>query len=465
MRAIIHFAAALLLFAMAGQAAAETAVPDTRAQIQLSFAPVVKRTAPAVVNVYAQRMVASRENAFGADPFFRRFFGQDGTFGRPREQVQNSLGSGVIVDPKGVIVTNNHVIRGGTDIKVVLADKREFEAHLLLADERTDLAVLQIDVRDEDLPFLSLGDSEALDVGDLVLAIGNPFGVGQTVTSGIISALARTQVGISDYQFFIQTDAAINPGNSGGALVNMAGELVGINTAIFSKSGGSIGIGFAIPANMVRTVVASARLGGEVKRPWLGVELQNVTAEIADSLGMARPEGALVISLHPESPLTRAGLKRGDVILAIEGKPVENAQELGYRVATTPIGSTTIVEYLRGGKRTETQVTMVAAPETVARNETLLEGANPLAGMVAANLSPAVSEELGLPADLTGVVALRIEDGPALRFFRKGDIVLEVNGITIDSVETLAKVLAEGEGFWRIAVNRGGRILKLSVSG
>ena len=268
--------AALVLIVATLSAEAQTVVPQSQVEIQLSFAPVVKKTAPAVVNVYAQRMVASRQSGFGDDPFFRRFFGQDGTFGRPREQVQNSLGSGVIVDPKGIIVTNNHVIRGGTDIKVVLADKREFEAKVLLTDERTDLAVLQIDVGEEDLPALPFGDSDSLEVGDLVLAIGNPFGVGQTVTSGIVSALARTQVGISDYQFFIQTDAAINPGNSGGALVNMAGQLVGINTAIFSKSGGSIGIGFAIPANMVDTVVKSAEAGSPLKRPWLGVDVQDV---------------------------------------------------------------------------------------------------------------------------------------------------------------------------------------------
>jgi serine protease Do len=466
MRLIFLAIAAILAVSAPLAANAETAVPQSKTEIQLSFAPIVKRTAPAVVNVYAQRIVASQQQfGIGADPFFRRFFGEDGGFGRPKERVQNSLGSGVIVDPKGIIVTNNHVIRGGTDIKVVLADKREFEAKVVLADERTDLAILRIDVGDEELPALTLGDSDSLEVGDLVLAIGNPFGVGQTVTSGIISALARTQVGISDYGFFIQTDAAINPGNSGGALVNMAGELVGINTAIFSKSGGSIGIGFAIPAAMVKTVVESAEAGSTIKRPWLGVELQDVTAEIADSLGMARPEGALVVSLHPDGPLAKAGLKRGDIIVAIEGKPVENAQELGYRVATTEIGASTILEYQRGGERTETKITMVAAPETVDRDETLIEGKNPLAGIVAANISPAVADEAGLPSTAEGVVALKIGDGPARRFFRPGDVILEVNGVKIDSVATLNSVLQNDEGFWRIAVNRGGRVLKLAVGG
>ncbi len=467
MRFVTTVLSALVLFLASPLVRAEEkSVPQSAGEMQLSFAPVVKRTAPAVVNVYAQRVAVAQGNRFFDDPFFRRFFGDDGSFGRPRERVQNSLGSGVIVDPSGLIVTNNHVISNGTDIKVVLADRREFEAKVLLTDERTDLAVLKIEVPDEELPALSLGDSDALEVGDLVLAIGNPFGVGQTVTSGIVSALARTKVGVSDYQFFIQTDAAINPGNSGGALVNMRGELVGINTAIFSRSGGSIGIGFAIPTNMVRTVVATAESGSAaIRRPWLGAELQDVTPDIAASLGMSRPEGALVVSLHPDSPLTQSGLKRGDVILAIEGKPVESAQELGYRVATTAIGATTIVEYQRKGERRETQVTMMAAPETVDRQDTLIEGRNPLAGAVAANLSPAVADELGLPAQTQGVAITKLEGGPAQRFFKKGDIVLEVNGVVIDSVEALRTVLAEDSRIWRIAVDRGGRILKLAVGG
>ena len=465
MRLIQYLLAAMLVLVGGFAAAAEKSVPGSAAQLQYSFAPVVRETAPAVVNVYAQRLVAQRDRGLFDDPFFRQFFGDDGSFGRPRERVQNSLGSGVIVDPSGLIVTNNHVIAGGTDIRVALADKREFEAKLLLADERTDLAVLKIDAGDEILPVLPFGDSDDLEVGDLVLAIGNPFGVGQTVTSGIVSALARTEVGISDYQFFIQTDAAINPGNSGGALVNMAGELVGINTAIFSRSGGSIGIGFAIPANMVKTVVQSAETGTKVRRPWLGVGLQDVTPEIAESLGFARPEGALIVELHHDSPLAVAGLRRGDVVLAIEGKPVENARELGYRAATLPIGTTTIIEYQRAGIRKETRITMIAAPETIERAETPIIGNNPLAGAVAANLSPAVAEELGLPADLAGVVVLRIEQGPAMRFLRKGDIVAEVNDAKIATVADLAVALEGSAGFWNILIIRGGRSLRLSVNG
>jgi Do/DeqQ family serine protease len=462
----------LMIFAVAiamivpGFALAEDTIPQSRPQIQLSFAPIVRQTSPAVVNVYAKRLVAARQSLGPfSDPFFRRFFGDDGDFGAPRERVANSLGSGVIVDPRGLIVTNNHVVKEGTDIRVALADKREFEAKLLLADERTDLAVLKIEMAGEKLPFVALADSDELEVGDLVLAIGNPFGVGQTVTSGIVSALARTQVGITDYQFFIQTDAAINPGNSGGALVNMKGELAGINTAIFSRSGGSIGIGFAIPANMVRTVVQSAEAGGKVLRPWSGCELQDVTAEIAEALGFARPEGALIVSLHPQSPFGIAGLKRGDVILGFEGRPVENAKELSYRLATARIGSSTIIEYQRGSERHEVRVELIAAPETTAREETLLEGNSPFTGLVVSNLSPAVAEELNLSSTIAGVVVTGIKRGPASRFFKKGDVILDVNGTSVDSVTTLTQAVNSTEGFWQFAINRGGRVLRLQLGG
>ena len=465
MRSLLSVLAALFLIAAAAPAATTKQVPESADAVTLSFAPLVKETAPAVVNVYAQQIVAQRERGLFGDPFFRQFFGDDGSFGRPRERVQNSLGSGVIVDAAGLIVTNNHVVKGGTNIRVVLADKREFEATLLLTDERTDLAVLKIDAGEEELPALTLGDSDDLEVGDLVLAIGNPFGVGQTVTSGIVSALARTDVGITDYQFFIQTDAAINPGNSGGALIDMDGELVGINTAIFSRSGGSIGIGFAIPANMVKTVVMSAETGKAVKRPWLGADFQDVTAEIADSLGFARPEGALIVKLAPQGPLAKAGLRRGDVILAFNGRTVESARELRYRAATAAIGGKAVVEFQRGGNRRETAVALVAAPESVDREETKIAGKNPLAGAIAANLSPAVADELGLRLDATGVAVTGVEKGPAQRFFRKGDVLLEINGTAITNVGVLQDVLAAETDFWRIAIRRGGRVLTLALGG
>src|SRR3981189_3555960 len=296
-------------------------VPASPAEVKLSYAPIVQRVQPAVVNVYAAKVVQNR-NPLLDDPIFRRFFGVPG---QQPEQMQRSLGSGVMVDPSGLVVTNNHVIEGADQVKVSLSDKREFEAEIVLKDSPTDLAVLRIKDSKEKFPTLDFANSDELLVGDVVLAIGNPFGVGQTVTHGIISALARTQVGITDYQFFIQTDAAINPGNSGGALVDLSGHLVGINTAIFSRSGGSQGIGFALPANMVRGVVASAKGGGKaVKRPWLGARLQAVTAEIAENLGLKRPTGALVASVSPNSPASRAGLKLSDLIVAVEGQSIED---------------------------------------------------------------------------------------------------------------------------------------------
>src|SRR5207249_1436872 len=310
-RAILMLASLAPLGLAAQEHGGARRVPSSPTELRLSYAPVVQRAAPAVVNVYAAKTVAVRNPLFD-DPIFRRFFGVPGAPGGQGDPVQRSLGSGVLVDPAGLIVTNNHVIEGADQVKVSLADKREFEADMVLKDSRSDLAVLRIRAQNERFPALELADSDALEVGDVVLAIGNPFAVGQTVTHGIVSAVARTQVGITDYQFFIQTDAAINPGNSGGALIDLKGNLIGINTAIFSRSGGSIGIGFAIPANMVKTVVQSAETGGRIQRPWIGAETQDVTAEIADSLGFARPEGALIAGLHPNSPLAVAGLKRGD---------------------------------------------------------------------------------------------------------------------------------------------------------
>ncbi|HMT13500.1 MAG TPA: DegQ family serine endoprotease [Aestuariivirga sp.] len=462
MRRVI--ALAVLLCAMSA-APVLAQVPQSQAEVTLSFAPVVKQTTPAVVNVYAKTVVQSRNSGLPGlfdDPFFRQFFGDGGSLGRPRERVANSLGSGVIVDDGGYIVTNNHVIKGATDIRVALADAREFEARLLMADPRTDLAVLKIDAGEEKLPTLALADSDQLEVGDLVLAIGNPFGVGQTVTSGIVSALARTDVGISDYQFFIQTDAAINPGNSGGALVDMRGRLVGINTAIFSRSGGSIGIGFSIPSNMVKTVVTSAETGKPIQRPWIGAELQDVTPDIAESLGFARPEGALVADLHADSPLIKAGVQRGDVIVAIDGKAVETAKQLNYRVATAQVGQQAIIEYRRKGATREVPVTLITAPETTERATTTLGGQSPMTGLVVANLSPAVADELGLDSGATGVAVTDIT-GPAQRFFRKGDIVEQVNGVEIDSVATLQATLDQADGRWSIAINRGGRTLSLRI--
>ena len=437
------------------------AVPENRAEIAYSFAPVVKRTAPAVVNVYAKRVVRNEGvNPFSGDPMFRYFFGDRGMFGQPRERVQNSLGSGVIVESSGFIVTNNHVIKGGTDIRVSLSDRREFEAKVLLADERTDLAILKIDPGKEALPILPMGDSDALEVGDLVLAIGNPFGVGQTVTSGIVSALARTHVGATDYQFFIQTDAAINPGNSGGALVNMAGQLVGINSQIFTRSGGSNGIGFAIPVNMVKAVIKSARAGGKIVRPWVGGDFQDVTPAIAESLGFDRPQGVLIAALNKESPLLTAGLKRGDVILTVDGKSVGDAQELDYRLATLSVGDRAKVSYSRDRQTYVAEVKLIAAPEIPPRQQTLIRGRSPFTGLEVVNISPAVAEEFNLPATAEGVAVSAVRGGYAAQVgFQKGDILVSINGEKIKSVDELRRILTQPVGAWQFMINRGGQMI------
>src|SRR6188474_1336351 len=344
----VHLIAVLFAAGLSTSTIAQERRVPTQSELRLSYAPVVQHVAPAVVNVYAAKVVQNR-NPLLDDPIFRRFFGVPG--GPGGNQVQRSLGSGVIVDAGGLIVTNNHVIEGADEVKVSLADKREFEAILVLKDPRTDLAILRVKDGHERFPVLDFADSDALQVGDLVLAIGNPFGVGQTVTHGIVSALARTQVGVSDYQFFIQTDAAINPGNSGGALVDMTGKLVGINTAIFSRSGGSQGVGFAIPANMVKVVVASARTGGKaVARPWLGAKLQTVTADIADSMSLKRRVGALVANVVPDGPAAKAGLKPGDIILSVDSQSVDDPNAFDYRFATRQLGGSAQIDVQRAGK-------------------------------------------------------------------------------------------------------------------
>jgi Do/DeqQ family serine protease len=455
MRLLIPAVSAALIVASAGPAAAQDRRVPTGAEIKLSFAPIVQRVAPAVVNVYAAKVVENR-NPLLDDPIFRRFFGAPDM---PRERVQRSLGSGVIIDPAGLVVTNNHVIEGASEVKVALADKREFEAEMVLKDPRTDLAVLRIKDRNERFPAIEFGDSDDLQVGDVVLAIGNPFAVGQTVTQGIISALARTRVGVTDYQFFIQTDAAINPGNSGGALVDVHGRLAGINTAIYSRSGGSIGIGFAIPANMVKVVVASARGGGSaVKRPWLGAKLQAITPEIAENLNLARPSGALVASVAPSGPAARAGLKTGDVITAIDGQVVEDPNAFEYRFVTKPLGRTAQLGVLRGGRETRLSIALETPPDT-ARDEVTIRARSPFSGAKVANLSPALAEELRLDSSAEGVVIVDIGDGSlAQNFgFQRGDRIVSVNNERISRTKELERIAAQQNRLWRITIERGGK--------
>jgi Do/DeqQ family serine protease len=445
--------------------AADRTVPPSEVALRYSFSPIVKRVSPAVVNVYASRVVERRPSPFMDDPFFRRFFGGEGN-SAPRKRVQQSLGSGVIVDASGVVVTNAHVIGNADAIKVALSDKREYEAEVLLKDDRMDLAVLRLKDAEGPFPVVSYGDADALEVGDLVLAIGDPFGVGQTVTSGIVSALARTQIGASDYQFFVQTDAAINPGNSGGALVDMEGNLVGINTAIYSRSGGSIGIGFAIPSNMVRVVAQSALTDGRLRLAWVGAGFQHVTPEIAEGLGISRPRGALVTDVETGSPADRAGLKSGDLVISVDGVEVDDPNGFNYRVATKGVGGTATIVYIRGGKEQTAALELQAAPETTPRDERVLDGRSPFAGATVVNLSPAVVEEQGYQGKRRkGVLIQSVVKGSAAAGvgFRPGDIVVEVNGAKVETTEGLAAIASQKASRYRLVIERGGRLIRSQV--
>mgnify|MGYP000070692877 CR=1 FL=1 len=467
--ATVVLTAALALFPWSAHAEASRQMPASASDVTLSYSSVVKRVAPAVVNVYSRRVVQSQaQSPFINDPFFQRFFGDRFSFGMPRERVQQSLGSGVIVDSNGLIVTNYHVIKGGDEFRVALNDRREFEAKVVLADERTDLAVLKINTKGENLPYLQFKNSDTVEVGDLVLAIGNPFGVGQTVTTGIVSALARTHVGVSDYQFFIQTDAAINPGNSGGALVTTDGKLIGINSAIYSQSGGSVGIGFAIPANMVKLVVDSARNGGHIKRPWTGAQMQAIDAQLASTLGLDRPGGALVRDVYPSGPAARAGLKAGDVIRSIDGQDVSDPEALRYRFATKLLGGKVKLSYLRNGQTREAEMELVGPPEKPAANKTLIKGRNPFEGATIANLSPAIADEMGLDTmGGEGVVITAIKDGStADRIqFKAGDIVVSIGDAKITSVGQFKGEVAAPRDKWDFAIKRGERTFSASVGG
>jgi Do/DeqQ family serine protease len=463
MRRVALALAALSALTTGSAAQTSRVVPETRAAVQLSFSPVVKAAAPSVVNVYGARVERTRRSA-AMDEYFRRFFG-DGP-SAPRDRTQRSLGSGVIVDASGLVVTNHHVIAEMTEVRVALADNREIEAEIVLRDPRTDLAVLRLKPT-SGLKAMEFGDDDALEVGDLVLAIGNPFGVGRTVTQGIVSGLARTNVGVTDYGYFIQTDAAINPGNSGGALVDMAGRLVGINSAIFSNSGGSVGIGFAIPASMVRIVVDSAKAGSKtVRRPYLGASLQPVDQILADGLGLDRPSGALVSSVREGAPAEIAGLKRGDVILEVGGRPINDPDGFGWRFALNGTSGEVPVTINRAGARQVVTVRLQLAPETPPRDEMTIRVRSPFAGVTVVNASPAVAEEMQLDAS-EGVVVAAVEDGSlAARVgLQKGDVLLSMNGERIASTRDLDRMARRGAPTWRITINRKGQVMTSVLGG
>jgi len=433
-------------------------VPISQAQVQLSYSPVVKQTAPAVVNIFTSRTVQTRSRS----SFFDQMFGMQRA---PRERVESSLGSGVIVRGNGIIVTNAHVVKGADELKVVLNDRREFSAEVVAQDEETDLAVLRIDTNGETMPSLRVGADTDPEIGDIVLAIGNPFGVGQTVTSGIISALGRTNV--SDISSAIQTDAAVNPGNSGGALVNLKGELIGVNTAIFSRSGGSNGIGFAIPAELVERAIDSALSEGRIVRPWIGARTNSVDATMAAALGLDRAKGAVINELLEGGPADKAGLDKGDVILSVGGTDINDDSGLRFKLATLRPRETVNVSYVRDGKKRSARVRVDTPKESPARDERELDGLHPFNGAVIVNMSPALGEELGFDPYLEGVMVLQVRRGSAANYnrVRPGDFILDVNDTAITSSRQLESVLLSEpvDVVWDVQIDRDGRIGALPI--
>ncbi|MGE5149323.1 MAG: Do family serine endopeptidase [Rhodospirillaceae bacterium] len=434
MRLGIWMAFLALAIGFAGPGFAQP-LPTSRSDLAYSFAPVVKKVSPAVVNIYTTTTARVQRRLLFPFP------------GMPQEgqRVQNSLGSGVLVKPDGLIVTNAHVVKGADEIRVVLGDRREFDAKLVTQDERYDLALLRIDTQGDKFPFIELRDSDSIEVGDVVLAIGNPFGLNQTVTSGIISALARSAGGVNDSSFFIQTDAAINPGNSGGALVSLDGRMIGINTAIYSQTGGSVGIGFATPSNIVARMISTGEQGGRIVRPWLGISMQRVTPDLAAGLNLPRPAGLVVKDVYAKGPGELAGFKRNDVIVAMRDWPIDDEASLRFRLATAAVGDTVPVKVLRAGKEVVLEVPLTAPPEEPRRDRSVLQGRHPLSGATVVNMSPAVADELGLVEWKWGVAVVEVQPGSyAARFLRPGDMVSGINGQDVKSVADLKQRIAGG---------------------
>jgi serine protease Do len=446
------------LFGMARTAPFYVASSDDQAAGQTpfaTFAPIVKSVLPAVVNISSSRVVRQASSPSPDDPFFSI----------PRERREQSLGSGVIVSPEGYLLTNNHVVEAATDVRVVLSDKREFKARIIGTDPQTDIAVLKVDAAN--LQAIPMGDSTKVQVGDVELAIGNPFGLGQTVTMGIVSATGRGNLGIEDYEDFIQTDAAINPGNSGGALINTHGELIGINTAILSNGAeGNQGIGFAVPINMTRRSMEQILKNGKVIRGWLGISIQEVTPFIAKALGLDGPRGALVGDVAPDSPAATAGMSRGDIIIELNGEPVSDGRSLRLKIADTAPGTTLRLRLFRDRSEREVSVTLGEHPSEAQRAGASDSGNGPLAGIAVDELTPEVARQLGLAAGTRGVVIVEVQsDSPAADAgLRRGDVIQELNRKPIGDVNEFQQAMSQaGNGQVLLLINRGGNTVFIAV--
>lgn len=452
------------ILALLGAPLSAQQVPQSAAEMQLSFVPIVREAAPAVVNIYVKVVREVQRTPLQADPFFGRLFGDPLMDRKPR--VQNSLGSGVILSADGIVVSNYHVVGMATDIRVVLNDRREFSAQVLLGDEESDLAILKIDAP-EPLPFLPLRSSNTVEVGELALAIGNPFGVGQTVSSGIISGLARSgRSGGGGRGYFIQTDAPINPGNSGGALVDVQGHLIGVNTSILTRSGGSNGIGFAIPADLVAAFVAQAEEGRtEFGRPWAGISGQPLDTDMAATLGFDRSGGIIISGLHPASPFQEAGLQVGDVILSVGGQQVNTPSEMVYRMSVAGLDAQAEVLFSREGVEESVKVALIAAPEEPSRDAVTLADDSPFPGLTLVRINPAVLSELNLPLEVEGVAVIDAGVFASRAGLRSGDVILALNGVALSHPDQVSEMLSQRVRQVEMIVQRGAQRITMRFRG
>ena len=441
----------------------------TEGPSKTSYAPVVKAVLPSVVNISSSKVVkASQETEqMQMNPFFRQFFGDqgEGHSRAPKDQREKSLGSGVIVSPEGYVLTNNHVVDGATDVRVTLGDKREFQARIIGTDPKTDVAILKID--GTNLAPITIGDSSKVEIGDVAIAVGDPFGVGQTVTKGIISAKGRGGLGIEDYEDFLQTDAPINPGNSGGALVNDRGELIGINTAIISHgSGGSQGIGFAVPANLARQVMDQILKNGKVVRAYLGILPQDVTPGMAKAFGEKEARGIVVGDVTPNSPAQHSGIERGDILLELNGKPVTDSNSLRMTISMMAPGSSINLKVVRNGSEHDMTVKLAEMPtETAKVNSHDSEGTNTaLDGVEVSSLNPQIAEQLNLPPSTTGVVVSGVDPSSKMADsgLREGDVIQEVNHQSVKNMADFQSAVRKAGDSPLLLVNRGGRTLYIA---